>query len=98
MFSKKTKLSERSQAALQAARILEEVVDSQLPLVRKLPENRREHSVTHLYELVLLARNYRYFAAGWIRYRELQRRSSATLWKLRQLNEQAKIKHDAKLE
>ncbi|CCH27376.1 hypothetical protein ABZ816_33075 [Actinosynnema sp. NPDC047251] len=76
----------RTKRALKAARMLDEVVDTQLPLLASFDEDRRRRSADYLAELVKLAQDYRYFAHGWIDAKELDRRGHravATLGKLR---------------
>ena len=75
-----------SRRALQAAEMLDEVVDSQLPLVTELSEESRRRSAEYLSELVMLAQDYRHFAAGWIDQAELERRGNATVARLEVLS------------
>lgn len=72
----------RARRALRAAATLDEVVDSQLPLLAGLPERGRRRSASYLAELVMLAQAYRHYAAGWIDRRELDRRSQQTMRRL----------------
>ncbi|MEV0677030.1 hypothetical protein AB0I60_10950 [Actinosynnema sp. NPDC050436] len=77
----------RAKRALEAARMLDEVVDTQLPLLASFDEDRRRRSADYLAELVVLAQDYRYFAHGWIDAKELDRRghrAMATLSRLRE--------------
>ncbi|GAA2665726.1 MULTISPECIES: hypothetical protein [Actinosynnema] len=69
----------RAKRALDAARMLDEVVDTQLPLLASFDEERRRRSADYLAELVKLAQDYRYFANGWIDARELDRRGQEAL-------------------
>ena len=62
--------------------MLDEVVDSQLPLLAALPEASRRRSASYLAELVMLAQAYRHFAAGWIDRRDLDQRSQVTMRRL----------------
>lgn len=64
--------------ALESARLIDDVVAAQLPLVARLPEDRRRGAADHLAELVLLAQSYRHHAHGWIGKRELDARARAT--------------------
>lgn len=75
-FSTKSKARLRGRKALRAAEMLDEVVDSQLPLVTELSETSRRRSADYLSELVMLAQDYRHYAAGWIDHEELQRRAT----------------------
>ncbi|HEX5119084.1 MAG TPA: hypothetical protein VGG05_28600 [Pseudonocardiaceae bacterium] len=65
----------RARKALHAAGMLDEIVDSQLPLLAGLPEASRRRSAGYLAELVMLAQDYRHYANGWINRGELERRS-----------------------
>lgn len=69
----------RARSALRSARILDEIVAVQLPLVSRLPEDSRRRVADYLAELVLLAQAYRHYAAGWISRRELERRGLSTM-------------------
>ncbi|MFI9008689.1 hypothetical protein ACIGNX_15820 [Actinosynnema sp. NPDC053489] len=64
----------RVKQALDAARMLDEVVDTQLPFLATFDEHRRRRSADYLAELVKLADDYRCFANGWIDAGELERR------------------------
>ena len=69
--------------ALRSARILDQVVENQLPLVAHLPEGHsRTRAADFLAELVLLSQAYRHHAEGWISRRELERRGHTTMRKL----------------
>jgi hypothetical protein len=72
----------RARKALHAATMLDEIVDSQLPLLAGLPEASRRRSAGYLAELVMLAQAYRHFAAGWIDRGELDERSQRTMARL----------------
>jgi hypothetical protein len=72
----------RTRKALHAAGMLDEIVDTQLPLLAALPEGSRRRSASYLAELVMLAQHYRHYAAGWIDKAELLRRSHHTVSKL----------------
>ncbi|PSL55387.1 hypothetical protein B0I31_105349 [Saccharothrix carnea] len=64
----------RRRRARRAARMLDEVVDTQLPFLASFDEQRRRRSANYLAELVKLAHDYRCFANGWIDAKELERR------------------------
>jgi hypothetical protein len=64
----------RARRALRAARMLNEVVDRQLPLRAGLPEPSRRRSANYLAELVMLAQAYRHYANGWLDRKELDAR------------------------
>jgi hypothetical protein len=85
LASRVVPLGRRARNALRSARILDELVESQLPLVSRLPEDSRRRASDYLAELVLLAQAYRHFAAGWISRRELERRGLATMQQLTSL-------------
>ena len=72
----------RARKARSAAGMLDQIVDSQLPLLPGLPEASRRRSAGYLAELVMLAQNYRHYAAGWIDRSELERRSHRTMRRL----------------
>jgi hypothetical protein len=65
--------------ALRSAELLDEIVDSQLPLVVGLCDESRAREANYLAELVQLAGAYRAFARGEISRSELQRHGEATL-------------------
>ncbi|MFC7618450.1 hypothetical protein ACFQV2_38995 [Actinokineospora soli] len=71
MFGK----ARRARRALESARVLDDVVESQLALVARLPEPSRQRAAEHLAEMVLLAQAYRHYAQGWITRRALERRA-----------------------
>jgi hypothetical protein len=73
--------------ALRAARMLDEVVDTQLPFLASFDEQRRRRSANYLAELVKLAQDYRYFAQGWIDAEELERRGQDAMAALNRLRE-----------
>lgn len=75
----------RTRRALKAARMIDEVVDTQLPLLAAFDEQRRRHSADYLAELVKLAQDYRYFANGWIDAKELDRRGKRAVAELTRL-------------
>jgi hypothetical protein len=75
----------RAKRALHAARMLDRVVDTQLPLLASFDEQRRRRSADYLAELVKLAQDYRYFADGWIDAKELERRGRDTVAELTRL-------------
>lgn len=77
----------RARRALRSAKLLDEVVDTQLPLLAGFSEERRRRSADYLAELVKLAQDYRYFAHGWIDGRELDRRGQAAMDRLTRLRE-----------
>ncbi|MEU4740280.1 hypothetical protein AB0G02_07385 [Actinosynnema sp. NPDC023658] len=77
----------RAKRALRAARMLDQVVDTQLPLLAAFDEPRRLRSATYLAELVKLAQDYRYFANGWIDAEELERRGRDAMAELTRLRE-----------
>lgn len=77
----------RARRALRAARMLDEVVDTQLPFLASFDEQRRLRSADYLAELVKLAQDYRYFAHGWIDAEELDRRGRDALVALNRLRE-----------
>ncbi|MCI2422279.1 hypothetical protein MOQ72_33090 [Saccharopolyspora sp. K220] len=72
----------RRARARRYAQVLDEVVNSQLELLPRLPAYLRQRCADHLAELVLLGQAYRHFAAGWISHRELEHRGRATLHRL----------------
>ncbi|WP_291412409.1 hypothetical protein [Actinophytocola sp.] len=74
-----TRPSRRVRRALASARVLDQVVADQLPLVARLPEASRHRAADFLAELVLLSQAYRHHAAGWITRRELERRGTGTV-------------------
>ena len=77
----------RARRALRSARLLDEVVDTQLPLLAAFSEERRRRSADYLAELVKLSQDYRYFANGWIDARELDRRGQLAVEQLGRLRE-----------
>ena len=58
------------------------MVNTQLVLVARLPEEGRRRAADFLAELVMLAQAYRHYAAGWIGRRELERHAQQTLSRL----------------
>ncbi|GAB1511975.1 hypothetical protein [Actinophytocola sp. KF-1] len=88
------KQSRRARRALASARVLDQVVENQLPLVARLPEGRsRTRAADFLAELVLLSQAYRHHAEGWITRRELERRGHATMRKLSRIRERSPLSH-----
>lgn len=75
----------RVKRALRSAQVLDEVVEAQLALVSRLPEQSRRRAADYLAELVMLAQSYRHYAAGWISRKELERRGSTTMQRLSEL-------------
>ena len=77
------KQSRSARRALDSARVLDKVVENQLPLVARLPDGgSRVRAADFLAELVLLSQAYRHHAAGWITRRELERRGHLTMRRL----------------
>ena len=74
--------SRRVKRAIDSARVLDEVVATQLALVSRLSEDGRRRAADFLAELVMLATAYRHYAAGWISRRELERRGLHTMQRL----------------
>lgn len=72
----------RHRKALHSARVLDDVVDTEVGLVPELSGSARQRAVDHLAELVLLSQAYRQYAAGWISRRELTRRGRDALGQL----------------
>lgn len=77
-----SRLSWRARRALRSAKVLDDVVDSQLELIPHLPAGARRESADYLAELVLLGQAYRHYAIGWISRRDLDRRGRETLKRL----------------
>lgn len=78
-----TRPSRSARRALDSARVLDQVVEHQLPLVARLPDGgSRVRAADFLAELVLLSQAYRHHAAGWISRRELERRGLFTMQRL----------------
>ena len=75
----------RAKRALRSAQVLDEVVEAQLALVARLPEDSRRRAADYLAELVMLSQSYRHYAAGWISRKELETRGAATMQRLTQL-------------
>jgi hypothetical protein len=75
----------RARRALDSARVIDEVVNGQLALVARLPEDSRRRASDFLAELVMLAQAYRHYAAGWIDRRELERRGLCTMQRLAEI-------------
>ncbi|QIZ35311.1 hypothetical protein [Saccharopolyspora sp. ASAGF58] len=72
----------RRTRALRAARVLDDVVDSQVASLPRLPEELRIRHADHLAELVLLAQAYRHYAVGWITWRQLECRGRLAVQRL----------------
>lgn len=72
--SRRQTTSRRARRALDAARLLDQMVADHLPMMARLPEASRHRAADFLAELVLLSQAYRHHAAGWISRRELARR------------------------
>ena len=87
-FGRHGRVGWRRRRALRSARLLDEIVDSQLPLLSGLSEQQRRRSADYLAELVTLAQAYRHYAAGWISRRELERRGRLVLAHIRVLRSQ----------
>lgn len=77
-----TRPNRSARRALDSARVLDKVVENQLPLVARMPEASRHRAADFLAELVLLSDAYRHHAAGWITRRELERRGLFTMKRL----------------
>lgn len=78
-----TRKTRSARRALDSARVLDQVVETQLPLVARLPEGgSRVRAADFLAELVLLSQAYRHHAEGWITRRELERRGLVTMQRL----------------
>ena len=75
----------RQRKALHSARVLDDVVDTEVGLVPELDGAARQRAVDHLAELVLLSQAYRQYAHGWITRRELTRRGRDALGQLQTL-------------
>ncbi|WP_307867891.1 hypothetical protein [Umezawaea beigongshangensis] len=75
----------RARRALRHALVLDQIVDTELPLLAAFDEERRRRSADHLAELLELARDYRYYANGWIDGRELDRRGQQVVERLEEL-------------
>ena len=72
----------RGKRALRSAKLLDDVVDTQVEELPRLPPELRQRSADHLAELVMLSQAYRHFAAGWIGRRELERRAREVLTRM----------------
>lgn len=80
--------------ALDSARVLDQVIENQLPLVARLPEgNSRVRAADFLAELVMLSQAYRHHAAGWISRRELERRGQLTMLRLSHIRRRSPLSH-----
>jgi hypothetical protein len=88
------KQSRSARRALDSARILDQVVENQLPLVARLPEGRsRVRAADFLAELVMLSQAYRHHAAGWITRKELERRGDSTMRRLSHIRRRSPLSH-----
>ena len=88
------KLRRSARRALASARVLDRVVENQLPLVVRLPEgSSRTRAADFLAELVLLSQAYRHHAEGWISRRELERRGQSTMRKLSTIRQRSALPH-----
>jgi hypothetical protein len=86
------KQSRSARRALDSARVLDQVVEHQLPLVARLPEGgSRVRAADFLAELVLLSQAYRHHAAGWISRRELERRGHSTMRRLARIRQRSPL-------
>lgn len=80
------KLTRRGRKAVHSARVLDEVVDTEVRLVPALTGEAQRRAVDHLAELVLLSQAYRHYSYGWIGRRELERRGKGALGRLEALS------------
>ena len=80
------KLTSRGRKALDSARVLDDVVNSEVRLVPGLSGEARQRAVDHLAELVQLSQAYRHYSYGWISRRELERRGRGALGRLESLS------------
>lgn len=69
----------RRARAQRCARLLDEMVDSQVALLPHLPESARRDSAERLAGLVMLSQSYVHYGRGWISRRELHERGRWTL-------------------
>jgi hypothetical protein len=89
-----TRKSRSARRALDSARILDQVVENQLPLVARLPEGgSRVRAADFLAELVLLSQAYRHHAAGWITRRELEQRGNRTMRRLDHIRRRSSLSY-----
>ncbi len=79
------KVTLRGRKALHSARVLDDVVDTEVVLVPGLSEQARQRAVDHLAELVMLSHAYRIYAEGRISRRELARRGRGAVGRLETL-------------
>jgi hypothetical protein len=80
--------------ALDSARVLDQVIENQLPLVARLPEGgSRVRAADFLAELVMLSQAYRHHAAGWISRRELERRGQLTMLRLSRIRRRSPLSY-----
>ncbi|WP_207894498.1 hypothetical protein [Tamaricihabitans halophyticus] len=68
--------------ARRAACVLDELVESQVELLPRLPEHRRAVAAEYLAELAMLADAYRYYGQRWIDREELERRGHSAIDRL----------------
>jgi hypothetical protein len=88
------KQSRSARRALDSARVLDKVVENQLPLVARLPEGgSRVRAADFLAELVLLSQAYRHHAAGWITRRELERRGHLAMQRLSYIRQRSPLSY-----
>lgn len=88
------KQSKSARRALDSARILDQVVENQLPLVARLPDGgSRVRAADFLAELVLLSQAYRHHAAGWITRRELERRGHVAMRRLSTIRQRSPLSY-----
>jgi hypothetical protein len=84
------KKSRSARRALDSARIIDKVVENQLPLLARLPEGRsKTRAADFLAELVLLSQAYRHHAAGWITRRELERRGQSAMARMSHIRQRS---------
>lgn len=69
----------RRARAQRCARLLDEMVDSQVALLPHLPEPARRDTAERLARLVMLSQSYVHYGRGWISRRELHERGCWTL-------------------
>jgi hypothetical protein len=88
------KQSKSARRALDSARVLDQVVEHQLPLVARLPDGgSRMRAADFLAELVLLSQAYRHHAAGWITRRELERRGQLAMRRLSHIRRRSPLSY-----
>jgi len=69
----------RTRSARRGTDVLDELVDTELEFIRRLPAHLRTRPAEVLAVLVLLAQDHRHYAQGWISRRELRRRARVAL-------------------